>query len=383
MGQSPPSEPVSVPANIDLEDKIAWGLTARQLIILGVGLLLLYTAYQASRGRLPLLVFALLAAPVAAGVIALALARRDGISLDRYVLAALRHLAATRRVPLPVPGRTRRGRARGAQVGGLGRGGWWARVRRPVPPVRLPAREVAQGPACGVVDLDVHGLAALAVVSTVSWTLRSNREQEALVAVFARWLHSLSAPVQVLIRAVPLDLSGHVAQLDHDAAELGHPALGEAAADHADYLAWLADEHELYRRQILLVFREPNPPGPAATPAAQARRDRAALNRLGRRLAGASALLGAAGLTVTALDADQAATVLTSACRPLLLDQPDHPQPTHPDAHTAAYRDHAEPGQTGRAAVGAGAAAGAQPPAGYTADHDRGWYPLLPEGWSR
>jgi PrgI family protein len=384
MDQSPPSEPVSIPANIDLEDKIAWNLTARQLIILGGGLLLLYCAYQASRDHLPLLVFVLLAAPVAAGVIALAVARRDGLALDRYVLVLLRHLAATRR--RPEPGAQRRGR--GVAVGGLGRGGWWARIRRPVPAVRLPAREVAQGPACAVVDLGAHGLAALAVVSTVSWTLRSTREQDALVAVMARWLHSLSSPVQILVRAVPLDLSGHVDQLDRDAAELGHPALTSAAHDHADFLDWLAAEHQLYRRQIVLVFREPNTPGPATTPAAQARRDRAALNRLGRRLSDAATLLGAAGLTVTALDAEQAATVLATTARPLpTADQP-HPTPTDP-GDRGGGPDHTHPGDAMPATAShpagrnAGAAVAAAPPAGYTADPDQGWYPLLPEGWSR
>jgi hypothetical protein len=219
--------------------------------------------------------------------------------------------------------------------------------------VRLPAREVAQAGEFGVVDLGADGLAALAVVSTVSWSLRSSAEQDALVATFGRWLHAVSDPVHILVRAIPLDLSGHIAAIEDDAAhltQLGHRALADAATDHADYLHWVGQEHQLLRRQILLSFREPNPPTPAGSDAAQARRDRAALNRLARRLGDAITLLAPAGLTVTPLCAEQAATVLHSACHPHLTT----PAPNSPDT-------------------------GAAPTAHPRARGDQGWYPLLAE----
>jgi hypothetical protein len=230
--------------------------------------------------------------------------------------------------------------------------------------VVLPVREVAQAGTVGVVDLGAQGLAALAVVCTVSWTLRSSIEQDCLVATFGRWLHSLSAPAHVLIRAMPLDLSGHITRLDQTAGQLGDSALAEAAADHAGFLAQLADEHDLLRHQVILVFREPSPPTPAASPAAQARRDRAALTRLSRRLTDAATLLAPAGLTVTALDAEQAATVLTAACRPQLTGLPQltgHPE--HNPTHFGA--------------------AGAPTAGDERESEDEGWYPLLPGGWPR
>jgi PrgI family protein len=397
-----PSEPVPVPADINLEDKIAFDLTARQLIILGGGLGLLVGAYHATRAVLSVLVFVLLAAPAAAGVVALALARRDGVSLDRYLLAVLRHLAATRRLT-PAAGTAPE---QGARVGGLGRGGWWARIRRPTPPLRVRAREVAQAPTFGVIDLGGYGLGALAVVSTVAWTLRSSTEQDALVATFARWLHSLSEPVQILIRAVPLDLDGHIGTLDHAADELGQPALAQAAADHAEHLRWIADQHNLLKRQIILVFREPTLPGPVASEAAQARRDRAALDRLARRLSDATALLAPTGITVTPLSAEQAATVLDSACRPLVSSYPPHPHPTQhhrrparhepagppttpePTQHHGRARVHNtahntspnSPANTAAPAAARASGEGAAPPPGYTPDPAQGWYPLL-GGW--
>lgn len=392
-----PSEPVAVPADINLEDKIAFDLTARQLIILGGGLGLLVGAYHATRGVLPVLVFVLVVAPVAAAVLALALARRDGISLDRYLLALLRHLARTRRLT-PAAGTTPE---QGARVGGLGRGGWWARIRRPATPFAVPAREVAQASTFAVIDFGAHGLGALAVVSTVAWTLRSTSEQDALVAAFARWLHSLSEPVQILIRAVPLDLAGHISTLDDAATEMGgelgqQSALAEAAADHAEYLRSIADQHDLLRRQVILVFREPALLGPVTSQAVQVRRDRAALDRLARRLSDATELLSPAGITVTALDAEQAATVLDSACRPLVSASAPHPQPAQPTKQPEPARrgpDRREPAPHGECASvhdtdppsPSGAVAGLSgegvaPPPGYTPDLDEGWYPLL-GGW--
>ncbi|GAA5172583.1 hypothetical protein GCM10023321_72660 [Pseudonocardia eucalypti] len=363
------SEPVPIPANIDLEDKIVADLNGRQVIILLGAVILLYLAYTATRDLLPLWAFAVVAVPVIVVALALALVRRDGVTLDRYLLAAVIHLTTTRALAEAKPD-TRAGAVEVGQAdpGRVGRGGWWTRLRRPSRPVTLAAREVAQAGGFGVVDLGTHGMGAAAVVSTVSWSLRSEHEQAALVATFARYLNSLATPMHLLVRATPLDLSGHIARLDTFATTTGHvqPALAAAAADHADHLAQLAAEHTLLRRQIVLVFREPNPPTPATSAASQARRDRAALNRLGRQLADAAALLAPAGLAVTALDAHQAEAVLYAACRP---HQPTtaHPGGTNPAELYGAGRYSAE-----LDGVGAVVAAGRPPGA------DHGGHPLLP-----
>lgn len=328
-----PSRAVPMPADIDLEDRLVGSLTARQLVILGaagVGLWLL----QRTLGAWSLLAFAVLAIPLAAAAVAVALGRRDGVSLDRYLWALGRHLTGTR--PHPTPDRDRPetlstpAAAFTAAAEAGGRGGWWARPRQPLGRGVLAAREVAPAPYGGVVDLGRGGLGMLAVASTVSWGLRNGGEQDAMVAGLARWLHALSAPTQILVRAMPLDLSGNITTLQAAAAGgLGHPALDQAAADYAAYLAELAATRDLLCRQVVLVFREPNPPGTAPTSEqAQARRDRAALTRLARRLAEASDLLAPAGITVTPLDADQAALILHTTTNPY----PDHtPAPGQPD----------------------------------------------------
>jgi hypothetical protein len=341
------SSPVRIPADVDRPDRIVAGLTGRQLLILASAATILYLGWTATRSAVPLPVFVVAAIPIGGGAVALALGKREGVSLDRLLLAAVRQrLQPRHRVAAPE---------------GLRPVPQWMAQRaitaenphRPVAPragntpaaLHLPAESVTDA---GMVDLGRDGIAAVAVAGTVNFGLRTPAEQDALIATFARWLHSLTSPVQILIRAERLDLSGQIADLHAAAPALPHAALEHAAREHADYLAHLAAGADLLRRQVLLVLREPNGLPSAtgtrrmsaggsalATPSALAgasssagRRSRsgqqsarevqqrAAEGRLARRLAEAIDLLAPAGIVVTALDAGQATAVLAAACNP-------------------------------------------------------------------
>jgi hypothetical protein len=278
-----------------------------------------------------------LAIPLGAGAAVLALGQRDGISLDRMLLAAIRqrmtprhHLAAgedTRPAPAWLAAAATGHDPRSA-----------AEARACAAGLRLPAEEVTD---TGVIDLGRDGLALVAVASTVNFALRTPSEQQGLVASFGHYLHSLTAPVQILIRAHRLDLSTQISELREQAERVAHPALHAAALEHAEFLAQLSEQSELLRRQVLLVFREdlhtpgsptelggPSPWGMLASLTRGRRRAgtkdargggrarRAAETRLVRRLGDALELLAPAGIRVTALDAGQASTVLAAACNP-------------------------------------------------------------------
>ncbi|HVQ89542.1 MAG TPA: PrgI family protein [Mycobacteriales bacterium] len=328
------TEPVRIPADVERPDRVLANLTGRQVAILTATAAVLYLAWTATRTVIPPLAFLALAAPVAAAAAALALGSRDGMSLDRLAVAAIRQrLAPAHRVTAPEgvqPAPTWLTPTTSAAGGGDGR-------VSPVP-LRLPAHAVAPTRAgqTGVVDLGSDGLAVVAVCSTVNFALRTPAEQDSLVGVFGRWLHSLTAPVQLLVRAERLDLTAQITDLRERAPGLPHPALEAAAVEHADYLTQLAERTDLLRRQVLLVLREPAPittapgPGPGGRLAGlpwrgRAKREgdagreagrRAAEARLARRLAEAGELLAPAGITVTGLDPAQATAVLTAACNP-------------------------------------------------------------------
>lgn len=317
----PVSQAVRIPADVEREDRVLAGLTARQLAILAVTGLVLYAAYAATRELVPAAAFLLVAAPVAVAAGLLALGSRDGVSLDRLMLAALRQRMAPR-VQVAAP------------EGVTPASGWvtdrvtgFDDAAGPVRPsaLWLPAEAVTEA---GVIDLGPDGMAAVAVASTVNFGLRTPGEQEALVASFGRYLHSLTAPVQILVRAQRLDLSAQIAELRERAGGLPHPALEAAAREHADFLAQLAQQSDLLRWQVLLVLREPltsTPTGrlPRLLGGRGRRRDepaaglqRAAETRLTRRLGEAASLLSAAGIVITPLDASQATAVLAGACNP-------------------------------------------------------------------
>ena len=145
----------------------------------------------------------------------------------------------------------------------------------------------------------------LASCSTVNFALRTTGEQNALVASFGRFLNSLSGPTQILVRTRRMDLTGLVADLERDAGALPHPALEDAARDHAAFLADLGAHQQLLGRQVLLVAREP-----AAGGAEQA------AARLSRRHAEAAAALAGAQVTVAPYTSEGAYGLLADALTP-------------------------------------------------------------------
>jgi hypothetical protein len=356
--------PVRIPSDVEREDRVLANLTARQLAILTVTGLLLYALFAATRTVLPLAVFAVAAVPVAVAAAVVTLGSRDGMSLDRLLVAAARQ-RLTPRVQVAAPA-------------GIAPAPAWITAHatrsegtadRVAPSVlHLPAEEVSEAASgAGVIDLGQDGVAALCVCSTVNFALRTPGEQEALVATFGRYLHSLTAPVQILIRTQRLDLTSQIAELRDRAGGLPHPALEQAALEHADYLAQLAHQSDLLRRQVLLVLREPihtaaggtvsrltgqisSSTGSLAVLHRSRRRQaraseavrHAAETRLARRIGEAVALLSAAGIVVTPLDAAQAGAVLAGACNPDRLIPPTAALATADEIITTDTTDDAE-----------------------------------------
>jgi hypothetical protein len=94
---------VRIPADIEAPDTLVFGLTARQAAIVATAAAAGYLTWQTLGTRLPLPAVAVLLIPLAAAAAVLALGRRDGLSLDAWLLAAVRH----RRAPAAGGARTR------------------------------------------------------------------------------------------------------------------------------------------------------------------------------------------------------------------------------------------------------------------------------------
>jgi len=90
----------SVPADIDAPDTIVWGLTFRQLAILAVAAGAGYGIHRAVGHLLPPMALLIAGIPLAGVVVAVALGRRDGRSMDAWLASALR-LRRTPRLQAP------------------------------------------------------------------------------------------------------------------------------------------------------------------------------------------------------------------------------------------------------------------------------------------
>ncbi|MFE7314017.1 PrgI family protein [Streptomyces sp. NPDC057555] len=286
-----------IPADISRPDRILGPFTARQSAILAAAALVLYGGWWATRPVIAPLAYAALVLPIAGAVAALALGRREGIDLDRFLVAALRHARTPKRrvhAPDGIP-----------PLPGIVPARWAQRAGPPPTALHMPYDGVTPG---GVLDLGSAGKAAVAECSSVNFDLRSAAEQQGLSAAFARWLNSLTGPTQLLVRCHRIDLAPLVDDLQHHAAALPHPALERAARDHADFLADLSFRRDLLGRQILLVAREES--------AGRGVRGAAGEGRALQRLEEAARGLAPADVAVAPLDGRRNAALVRAACNP-------------------------------------------------------------------
>lgn len=281
---------VRIPANVDQADKILASLTARQLAILTVTGAATALVHLLCRDRLPLFILAALLLPLGAVGVAIALGRRDGISLDRFLGFALVHLRSRKhRVPAPE---------------GVSAPPAWCRVRGRLPaPLRLPVKAIRTD---GVLRCSDGRMAVLVRTSMVSFALRTDAEQVGLVAGFARWLNALDAPVQILVRARPVDLSDMANALIERAPALPNPALERAAHAHAAFVTELAESRDLLARDVLVVITATTPSGHHRPRDAEEAAAALAL----RRAVEAERALTALGASAEVLDGERACRAL-------------------------------------------------------------------------
>ena len=144
-------DPVPDPRRRRAPDKILAGLTARQVAIAAVAAVIIWAGFQATRHVMPLPAFAALASPVGLAAAALVIGERDGLPLDRLLVAAWRQRRAPRRLvtaPEGIPAPP----------------AWTAPPGPPAPPPAVLAplwRHIAPD---GVIGLGSAGAAAVAAV---------------------------------------------------------------------------------------------------------------------------------------------------------------------------------------------------------------------------
>ncbi|MDT4992145.1 MAG: hypothetical protein QOH97_2037 [Actinoplanes sp.] len=264
----------AIAANVNEPDRIAFGLTFRQLAIIGGTGLAGFGAYRTFGHLLPTVAW------IAAGLVAFAVAvvvalgRRDGLPLDVW----LRHgFALTRSPSTMTPGTARVSSV--AVVAG--------KPSLPAP-LRSPVTSVSPS---GVLTTEGTGKVLIGCGMT-NIHLRTGGEQSALLEAYGRFLNSLTGPAQIVVAAQRHDLTGYAQACADHAPRLPHPALQAAADDYAQFLLDLDAERDPLRRQVTAVVTGDH----AADTAVRA--------------------LAALGVEATALDGPAVAAALASAVDP-------------------------------------------------------------------
>ncbi len=281
------SERVRLPADTELADRLAFGLTARQLTILGATGLTGYALFSLAKTELPLPVAVAAAVPVIAAGVLLALGRRHGLPGDLYALVAARFLTRPRLrllapegIPAPLPS---------------------APARPALAALDLPIRAVLSS---GLVELATGGFCLLLRASATGFALRSEDEQQALVEAFGRFLNGLADPIEIAVRSEPVDLNDWAARLDRSVPENATTSLKAAASAHARFVSDLAGQAEVRRREIVLVLTT------------RERERAAATATLERRATETTDLLQSAGVELQPLTGPEAATLLARTLDP-------------------------------------------------------------------
>lgn len=265
---------VRVPANVDMPDRIMAGLTARQLLIIGLDGVVIWTLIALLKQFFPPVVLGLLCLPVAAAGLAVATSSSHGASIDRLALLAIGFVRSPKRLVLAPEG---------------------LRQVRSSAAIEAPLLGITED---GILDLGSAGFALVSRASGLNLSLRAEKEQVSLVEGFGRLLNSLDGPMQFLIRSERVDLTHLIANIEESAGALPHPALEESARAHAAFLRSLGTSRQNLRREVLMSFRE------------LADSPQEAEQKLARRFGEAETALRGLGIRITRLCNEEAARVL-------------------------------------------------------------------------
>ena len=268
--------PVPVNADLEIEDKILGPFTARQAAIIATAAVVLWLVYAGVHRLVPPVVILAAALIVGGALVAAITTKKDGLSLDRYALAAIRHHRRGNRYVTADPGEQ--------LTAGLDR-------------LEIPAAGLDEA---GVLDLGPDGAAVMIECGTVNLALRSGDEVRTALAGFGQALNGLGGAFEFTVTAHRIDLGRRAERVEAGAAYLAHPALEERAHGYAGLLRELSGGRDLIARRVLLILREDGSAQHAAGPVLH-------------RAAQAAALLTGAGITARILTAPEASAALAAA----------------------------------------------------------------------
>jgi len=113
----------------------------------------------------------------------------------------------------------------------------------------LPLDDVVDGVVC----LRGGDYRAVLEAQSVNFALKSEVEQESIMAGYRAFLNSLSYPIQVVVRILPTDVEAYLAGVRGRFGGRGGEALRRLALDHEAFVRRLGRERTLLERRFYVV----------------------------------------------------------------------------------------------------------------------------------
>src|SRR3990170_4434451 len=113
----------------------------------------------------------------------------------------------------------------------------------------LPLDDIVDGMLC----LRGRDYRAVLEAGSVNFALKSETEQEAIMAGYRAFLNSLSYPIQVVARILPTDVEAYLAGLRERSGGRASETMHRLALDHETFVRRLARERTLLERRFYVV----------------------------------------------------------------------------------------------------------------------------------
>src|SRR5450830_1331531 len=114
----------------------------------------------------------------------------------------------------------------------------------------LPLEDIVEGVLC----LRGGEYRAVLQAQSVNFALKSEEEQEAVMAGYRSFLNSLSHPLQILVRILPTDVEPYLAGFrNNHTTKADSEAIRRLALDHETFVRRLARERTLLERRFYVV----------------------------------------------------------------------------------------------------------------------------------
>lgn len=104
-----------------------------------------------------------------------------------------------------------------------------------------------------VVVLKNGGLRVILKVSSVNFNLKSEPEQNALIAGYQGFLNTLEFPIQIVMRSKKLDIDKYIEQLKNIGEKQTNPLLQKQTFEYADFINKLVEYADIMEKEFLVV----------------------------------------------------------------------------------------------------------------------------------